>query len=80
MFTRQKLAVFMDGCFWHGCPEHATTPKSNSGYWVPKLIRNAERDRETDANLEAAGWRVLRFWEHEEAQAIESAIADAVTS
>lgn len=66
VFTRQKIAVFIDGCFWHGCPVHATRPKRNSDYWVPKLQRNAERDLETTTRLEALGWTVLRFWEHEE--------------
>jgi DNA mismatch endonuclease (patch repair protein) len=66
VFTRQKIAVFIDGCFWHGCPVHGTRPKRNSDYWAPKLQRNAERDLETTARLEALGWTVLRFWEHEE--------------
>lgn len=65
VFTRAKLVVFIDGCFWHGCPEHRTIPKRNADYWGPKLARNIERDRETDAALEALGWTVLRFWEHE---------------
>ena len=65
VFTRKRTAVFIDGCFWHGCPEHGTLPKRNAEYWLPKLRRNIERDRETDAALEAAGWTVLRFWEHE---------------
>jgi DNA mismatch endonuclease (patch repair protein) len=64
VFTRLRIAVFVDGCFWHGCPEHATVPKSNADYWVPKLQRNIERDRETDAVLMSHGWSVLRIWEH----------------
>ena len=60
-FTRQKIAVFIDGCFWHGCPVHAIRPKRNSDYWVSKLRRNAERDLDTTATLEALGWTVLRF-------------------
>ena len=63
-FTRRKLAVFVDGCFWHCCPEHGTIPKSNQAYWVPKLKQNVARDRATDDGLRAAGWRVLRLWEH----------------
>jgi len=63
-FTRQKLAVLVDGCFWHGCPQHSTIPVANRAYWVPKLARNVERDREVDEALRAAGWEVLRFWEH----------------
>jgi len=64
-FTRAKVAVFLDGCFWHGCPEHATQPKSNAGWWRQKLDRNMARDVETTEHLTAAGWTVLRFWEHE---------------
>lgn len=65
VFTRGRLAVFIDGCFWHCCPIHGTDPKVNVGYWGPKLRRNVQRDRETDAQLTAAGWTVLRAWEHE---------------
>lgn len=65
VFPRAKLAVFVDGCFWHRCPQHGTEPKSNTGYWSPKLDRNVERDRETDERLRRAGWEVLRIWEHE---------------
>ncbi|KND40970.1 very short patch repair endonuclease [Streptomyces stelliscabiei] len=64
-FTRAKVAVLIDGCFWHGCPEHATQPKSNAEWWRNKLDRNMARDRETTEHLTAAGWTVLRFWEHE---------------
>lgn len=63
-FTRQKVAVFVDGCFWHSCPEHGRTPQVNSSYWGPKLARNAERDRLDDEALRAAGWQVTRIWEH----------------
>ncbi len=66
VFTRQRLAVFVDGCFWHGCPEHATWPKHNAAWWREKLERNRQRDRETDRQLRAAGWRVVRVWEHED--------------
>jgi DNA mismatch endonuclease (patch repair protein) len=64
-FTRRRIAVFIDGCFWHVCPIHATQPKANADYWGPKLARNVERDVETTVTLEAAGWTVLRYWEHE---------------
>jgi DNA mismatch endonuclease (patch repair protein) len=57
--------VFVDGCFWHACPEHGSVPKSNGAYWVPKLARNQERDEHIDRALLAAGWTVLRVWEHE---------------
>lgn len=64
-FTRCKVAVFLDGCFWHGCPEHGTRPRANADWWVEKLDGNARRDIETNAALVAQGWTVLRFWEHE---------------
>ncbi|MFD3697163.1 very short patch repair endonuclease [Streptomyces sp. NPDC058646] len=64
-FPGARIAVFMDGCFWHGCPEHATSPKANSEWWRVKLDRNRARDLETTAHLQATGWLVLRFWEHE---------------
>jgi len=64
VFTRRRLAVFIDGCFWHGCPEHGTIPVSHADYWEPKLAKNRERDAETTAMAEAEGWRVLRIWEH----------------
>ncbi|TFC60825.1 very short patch repair endonuclease [Cryobacterium sp. TMB1-7] len=70
VFTRQHIAVFIDGCFWHGCPAHATLPSTNIGYWIPKLQRNIVRDRETDAMLREAGWIALRFWEHEAAEEV----------
>lgn len=63
-FPRAKVAVFIDGCFWHGCPEHYQRPGSNRDYWDPKVARNRERDLETTAAFEDAGWTVLRFWEH----------------
>lgn len=83
VFTRARVALFVDGCFWHGCPVHATSPKRNSDYWGPKLAKNIERDRDTDRELEEAGWTVLRFWEHEAfgdvADAIASALAESRT-
>ncbi len=64
-FTRRKVAVFVDGCFWHSCPIHATRPVDNRDFWAEKLTRNADRDREQSALLEGAGWAVVRIWEHE---------------
>ena len=63
-FTRRKIAIFVDGCFWHCCPDHGTIPKSNRSYWVPKLKQNRNRDRAIDQGLRTTGWRVMRFWEH----------------
>jgi DNA mismatch endonuclease (patch repair protein) len=67
VFTRAKVAVFVDGCFWHGCPTHGTKPKSNAEWWVAKLERNVVRDRDTDDRLSTDGWCVIRVWEHEDA-------------
>jgi DNA mismatch endonuclease, patch repair protein len=63
-FTARKVAVFVDGCFWHACPDHGSQPKNNEWYWSPKLARNVERDRAADAALTQAGWIVVRLWEH----------------
>lgn len=70
MFPRARVAVFIDGCFWHGCPEHYRPPKSNTDYWVPKIEGNRARDQAVTEALQAAGWRVLRFWEHEDPQQV----------
>jgi len=64
-FPKTRLAVFVDGCFWHGCPDHGTKPHTNTDYWLPKLERNRARDAETENHLRALGWTVLRVWEHE---------------
>jgi len=77
-FTRVHLAVFVDGCFWHSCPEHGTTPAANATYWSPKLARNVERDREASATLELAGWTVARFWEHDEPTRAARRIVDLI--
>jgi DNA mismatch endonuclease (patch repair protein) len=63
-FTKEKLAIFVDGCFWHRCPQHGSVPKANSHYWGPKLDANVARDRRNDEALQRAGWSVLRMWEH----------------
>jgi DNA mismatch endonuclease, patch repair protein len=84
VFTRARVAVFLDGCFWHGCPEHFHMPATNPGYWGPKIAANAARDAETDALLAAEGWTVLRFWEHtlavEAATRIEGVVRDRLAS
>ncbi|MFE9911378.1 very short patch repair endonuclease [Streptomyces clavifer] len=77
-FPRAKVAVFMDGCFWHGCPEHATQPKSNAEWWRQKLDKNMARDSETTAHLVAEGWTVLRFWEHQLPARVAEVVAEAV--
>ncbi|TFG82701.1 MAG: very short patch repair endonuclease [Erysipelotrichales bacterium] len=64
-FPGRKIAVFVDGCFWHGCPMHGTIPETNKEYWIPKLERNKQRDQERTAALKAEGWIVIRVWEHE---------------
>lgn len=64
VFTARKIAIFVDGCFWHVCPEHGREPTSNEWYWTPKLRRNVERDRAANTALDDAGWRVIRLWEH----------------
>ena len=65
VFPHRRLAVFVDGCFWHGCPKHETKPKSNAAFWRNKFARNIARDRLVTRTLRRAGWRVLRIWEHE---------------
>ena len=77
-FTRLQLAVFVDGCFWHSCPEHGTIPKSNQEYWVPKLKQNVDRDMKIDQELRAGGWGVLRFWEHVDSEAATLDILSAL--
>ncbi|GHT93827.1 hypothetical protein FACS1894116_06690 [Betaproteobacteria bacterium] len=64
-FPGRKIAVFVDGCFWHGCPEHATWPKRNADFWRQKIEANRQRDADTNARLQANGWTALRFWSHE---------------
>lgn len=65
VFPNAKVAVLVDGCFWHGCPRHATYPKSNTSYWLPKLAENKDRDKQQSARLREAGWKVFRVWEHD---------------
>jgi DNA mismatch endonuclease (patch repair protein) len=65
LFTKKKVAVFLDGCFWHGCPLHRTYPQNNADWWLSKIEANIARDRDTDRRLTAAGWSVVRVWEHE---------------
>ena len=66
VFTKAKVAVFLDGCFWHGCPEHHTVAATNAEFWADKVEGNRARDRDTDQRLSEAGWRSVRVWEHED--------------
>lgn len=78
LFPRRQIAVYVDGCFWHGCPIHGTSPKANARWWREKLDRNRRRDQETDRILNAAGWTVVRVWEHEDPEEAAIRIAAAV--
>lgn len=78
VFTKAKVAVFMDGCFWHGCPDHHTRSATNAAYWAEKVRRNRERDAETDRLLAEAGWLVVRVWEHEDPVSSARMIAEQV--
>ena len=78
VFTRTKVAVFIDGCYWHGCPDHYRPARANSEFWSAKIVGNRERDLRTNAALVEAGWTVLRFWEHEPATQVAEAIAAVV--
>jgi DNA mismatch endonuclease (patch repair protein) len=78
VFTRKRVAVFVDGCFWHCCPEHGTHPSFNSAYWDTKLSRNIARDRLVDAALRREGWVSIRIWEHEPADAAVRRVAAVV--
>jgi DNA mismatch endonuclease, patch repair protein len=80
VFRRTKLAVFIDGCFWHCCPVHGNAPRVNTTYWQPKLARNVARDRAVDAALHAAGWRVLRVWEHQAPADVAADVATALAA
>ena len=78
VFRKAKIAVFVDGCYWHGCPEHHTQPATNPEYWSAKITGNIARDQDTDAHLQKAGWTVLRFWEHEDPETVADAVERSV--
>lgn len=78
VFPRLRLAVFVDGCFWHGCPDHGSEPRANATFWRDKITTNRRRDRDTDERLATAGWTVIRVWEHEPVAASADRVADAV--
>jgi DNA mismatch endonuclease (patch repair protein) len=78
VFPRVKVAVFVDGCFWHGCPEHYRIPQTNTKYWDDKITGNCLRDAQTNSVLRQAGWRVVRVWEHDEVGEAAAAVAQVV--
>lgn len=78
VFPRSKVAVFVDGCFWHGCPTHFRLPKANAAWWKEKIRRNWLRDRDTDQHLAEAGWQVIRMWAHEDVEECARRVEEAV--
>ena len=80
VFTRAKVAVFLDGCFWHGCPDHHTVAATNEAFWAEKVQSNRARDRDTDRRLADAGWISLRVWEHEDPGEAAGRIRTAVAA
>jgi DNA mismatch endonuclease, patch repair protein len=81
VFRRERLAVFVDGCFWHGCPKHGEIPASNTAYWMRKILRNRERDKAVNRQLRRCGWKVLRVWAHalREPLTVARSVQDAAT-
>ena len=79
-FPGKKVAAQVDGCFWHGCPEHGTMPGRNSEWWLWKIAKNQARDRDTDEKLDALGWTVIHVWEHEDSDDAARRVADSVTT
>lgn len=80
VFPRARVAVYVDGCFWHGCPIHGTSPKANAAWWREKIDGNRRRDRDTDRRLEEAGWTVVRVWEHESPDDASNRVVDALAA
>lgn len=78
VFPRLRIAVYVDGCFWHGCPTHGTWPKSNAAWWRNKIETNRERDRDTDERLTREGWTVIRIWEHEDPETATNKVLRSV--
>ena len=79
VFPRRKVAVYVDGCFWHSCPIHATKPRNNAQWWADKLAANVARDRDTDRRLIDEGWRVVRIWEHEDPTVAADRVEDELS-
>jgi DNA mismatch endonuclease (patch repair protein) len=80
VFTRAKVVVFVDGCFWHGCPDHGTTPTNNAAWWREKLAANIARDLKNTKALVALGWTVVRIWEHEQVNVAVLRVKEAITA
>ena len=80
VFGSARVAVFVDGCFWHGCPDHGTLPKKNAAWWAEKIDSNVKRDRDTDQRLTADGWIVIRVWEHEAPEAAAARVGETVSN
>lgn len=78
VFPRRKVAVFIDGCFWHACPDHCRPGKARAEFWTTKLAKTVERDEQVTSVLEAAGWHVIRAWEHEDPESVAQNVFDAV--
>lgn len=78
VFRSARVAVYVDGCFWHCCPDHGTRPTTNATWWTQKINRNRERDRDTDRRLIAAGWLPVRVWEHDDPESAAAALAELV--
>lgn len=78
VFPKHRIAVFVDGCFWHGCPKHSTIPETNRKFWRGKLNRNKKRDRLVNRTLRAAGWKVIRIWQHDLAKKNEMRVVDRI--
>lgn len=78
-FPRLRIAIFVDGCFWHGCPEHASWPKQNAEFWRRKIDTNRVRDEDTNERLRSMGWTVLRFWEHESPTEAAEMVAETIS-
>ena len=79
IFSKLRLAIFIDGCFWHSCPMHQSTPKANGSWWMTKLNANRERDDRANSRLRDYGWTVLRFWEHEDPDEVARSVLAKVT-
>ncbi|HVW86586.1 MAG TPA: very short patch repair endonuclease [Bryobacteraceae bacterium] len=80
VFPGARVAVFVDGCFWHGCPSHGARPKTNREFWSSKLAANRRRDLNVNASLKDSGWTVLRFWEHEVKRGLPGVVRSVVTA